>query len=126
MKNRTNIKSLSRDTLYKNYGGRGIKVCDEWNSFENFYKWAVNNGYEDNLTIDRIDCNGNYEASNCRWVTVEKQCNNKRNNVLITYNKETHTMAEWNRILNFPKGLLKTRLNRGWSVERALTTKVRG
>ena len=91
----------------------------------NFYHWAINNGYEENLTIDRINVNGNYEPLNCRWVDMKTQNNNRRNNVFIEFNGEIHTMSEWNEILNLPKGLLKNRLNRGWSIERALTTKVR-
>lgn len=65
---------------YKYYGGRGITICDEWkNNFVNFYNWAINNGYKDNLSIDRIDVNGNYEPSNCRWATMQEQQLNKRN-----------------------------------------------
>lgn len=123
MKNRTNKNSTLKNTLFKNYSGRGISLCNEWNDFNQFYKWAMNNGYKDNLTIDRIDINGNYEPSNCRWITMKKQNNNRRNNIMITYNNETHTLTEWNEILGFSKGLLKNRLNRGWSVQRAFTTK---
>ncbi len=79
MKERCYTKSNS---CYKNYGGRGIKVCDEWlHDFMAFYKWSMNNGYDDSLTIDRIDVNGNYEPKNCRWVTNIEQQRNKRNNI---------------------------------------------
>ena len=74
---------------YERYGGRGITVCDEWkNDFTTFYNWAMSNGYSDDLTIDRIDVNGNYEPSNCRWVDVITQANNKRNNIKVNLNGE--------------------------------------
>lgn len=113
---------------YEDYGGRGIKVCNEWrNSFEMFYKWATENGYTDNLTIDRIDVNGNYEPSNCRWVDYKTQANNRRNNHLITYNGKTQTMAQWADELGMKYKTLSDRINISkWSVEKAFNTPVRG
>lgn len=111
---------------YAKYGGRGITVCDEWkNSFQAFYDWAMENGYRDDLSIDRIDVNGSYCPENCRWVTMREQENNRRNNKLITYNGETHTQAEWCELLSIPPHVMTNRLKRGWSIERAFTTKVR-
>lgn len=81
---------------YKNYGGRGITVCDEWKKdFMSFYNWAINNGYKDDLTIDRIDVNGNYEPKNCRWATKKQQDNNKRTNHFVEYKGETKTIKQW-------------------------------
>lgn len=88
-----------KDKNYKNYGGRGIKICDEWLNKEkgmmNFCKWAINNGYEDNLTIDRIDTNGNYEPDNCRWVSIKEQENNRRDNVFLKYKGKVKTLKQW-------------------------------
>lgn len=96
---------------YKNYGGRGIIICSDWLSdFMIFYNWSINNGYSDNLTIDRIDVNGNYEPSNCRWVDHICQQNNMRTNRRITYKNETHTIAEWSRILKISPKLISDRL----------------
>lgn len=117
----------SNNVDYHNYGGRGIQVCDEWkNNFEAFYDWAMLHGYSSGLTIDRIDVNGNYEPLNCQWVTYKEQGNNRRNNHLITYNGETHTMAEWADITGINYSILACRiLNHKWSVERALTQEVK-
>ena len=112
---------------YSDYGGRGISVCPKWrdknNGKANFYKWAMSHGYADNLTIDRIDVNGNYEPSNCRWVTMKEQQNNRRNNHLITYNGETKTVAEWELATGIKQHTILQRLRRGWRIEDALTKK---
>lgn len=93
MRNRCNNP---RYKYYESYGGRGIKVCQEWdNDFISFMNWAIENGYKDDLTIDRINNYGDYEPSNCRWASPKIQANNKRTNVLITYHGETHTISEW-------------------------------
>ncbi|QNI20404.1 HNH endonuclease [Bacillus phage 1_ICo-2020] len=70
-------------TGFSDYGGRGIRVCDSWINYENFYNWAISNGYNDELTIDRINNDGNYEPDNCKWATVQEQARNKRNTVRI-------------------------------------------
>lgn len=109
-------------TIYKNYGGRGIKICKEWDDFKVFREWALTHGYNDSLTIDRIDVNGNYEPNNCRWVTYKKQANNKRNNRYIEYRGQVKTMTEWAELYNIKLATLWARLNRGWSIEKALNT----
>lgn len=112
---------------YEYYGAKGVRVCDEWKeSFETFKNWSVQNGYSDNLTIDRIDTNGNYEPSNCRWVSMEDQNKNKTSNVILTYNNESHTLSEWSQITGIHRKTIKSRIDRnGWSIERALTTPVK-
>lgn len=105
------------------YGGRGITICDEWlHDFMLFYNWAISNGYRDNLTIDRIDVNGNYDPSNCRWATNKAQQNNKRNNRLLTYNNKSQTIAQWADEYGMSYGKLYNRILRGWSVEKSLNT----
>ena len=96
---------------YSYYGNRGIKVCKEWEDVDAFEKWALENGYEDTLTIDRIDSNGNYEPSNCRWTTMQVQANNTRGNKYITYKGETKSLADWCRELNLDYFRTKARLN---------------
>ena len=110
---------------YERYGGRGIKICDEWiNNPQSFYDWAINNGYQKNLTLDRIDVNGNYEPSNCRWATKEEQDNNRRTNRKITYKGETKTLSQWCRKYNIGKTTLSDRLKSGMSIEEALNKPV--
>lgn len=101
---------------YKNYGSRGIKMCDEWlgkNGKSSFYKWALSNGYKENLTIDRIDTNGNYEPDNCRWIDYEEQNNNKRTTIKVLYNENEVTFTELSRITGIKWHTLYQRYRRG-------------
>lgn len=111
-----------KNKAYQNYGGRGIRVCKEWaESFENFYEWAINSGYSEELTIDRIDVNGDYEPNNCRWADVKTQSNNTRRNHYLTYKGETKSLAEWAEIKKINYSTLRARINTyHWSVEKAL------
>lgn len=110
---------------YERYGGRGIKICEEWlNEPNSFYEWAINNGYEKDLTIDRIDVNGNYEPSNCRWVTKEVQDNNRRNNRKITYKGKTKTLSQWAKQYKINIVTLSDRLKTGMSIDEALNKPV--
>lgn len=114
-----------KDICFEYYGYRGIKVCDEWrNSFEMFKNWSLANGYSDELTIDRINVNGDYEPTNCRWATMKDQQNNRRNNKLITYNGVTHTISEWSDITGIGYDRLEARITvLHWDIEKALTEK---
>lgn len=101
-------------TEYERYGGRGIIVCSEWlgeNGFENFRDWALQNGYNDTLTIDRIELDKDYSPSNCKWSTYEEQLNNTSRNRLLTYNGKTQTMAQWSKELGIGYNTLNTRIN---------------
>lgn len=126
----TNMKQRCnnpKNPRYKNYGGRGIKICDEWNDFNNFYTWANQNGYDETLninkkqcTLDRIDVNGDYEPSNCRWISNKEQQNNKTDTVFYEYNGERHTISEWADLYNLPLGNLKSRISKGWDIKKIL------
>lgn len=110
---------------YKNYGGRGITVCEEWHSLESFIEWARNNGYSEDLSIDRIDNNAGYSPDNCRWANRIEQANNKRNNILITYNGETHTLPEWSTITGIKQATLRYRMGSGWDIYEVMNTPVK-
>jgi len=111
------------DPRYKDYGGRGITVCGEWHDFQKFWN-DMKDSYTQGLTIDRIDVNGDYCPDNCKWSTQKEQANNRRNNHLLSYNGTILTLAQWADILGINYDTLRSRLKRGWSVERALTTGV--
>lgn len=105
---------------YERYGGRGIKVCDEWkDDFLSFYEWSQKNGYSDKLTIDRINVNGDYSPSNCRWISWKEQSRNTRTNHNISYQGKTRCLKEWSEILGINYGTLKNRIRHGWSIQRA-------
>ena len=113
---------------YKWYGGRGIGICDEWESFASFKSWAEISGYKEGygLTIDRIDGNKGYSPDNCRWISIREQQSNKRNNRLLTFNGETHTLSQWAQITGIKRETIRDRIDdSGWSVERALCEPVK-
>ena len=122
MKNRCYYEK-SKD--FKEYGGRGITVCHEWlDDFGAFKAWALNSGYSEGLTIERIDVNKGYSPDNCRWATNKEQQNNKRR-CYLTYGGVTHTHHEWAEITGISTGNIASRLFRGWTVEEALTKPAR-
>ena len=105
---------------YEMYGARGIKVCDEWQEFGTFRDWALENGYSDNLTLDRIDVNGNYEPSNCRWADAVTQMNNRRSTPHYTVDGRSLTISQWSRETGIPRSTILNRLKRGISFEAAI------
>ena len=112
---------------YKDYGGKGVFVCDEWkNDKESFCLWALSHGYKPGLSIDRIDNDKNYCPDNCRWVTMHQQSLNTSKNVKITYDGKTQTLKEWANELGIKNTTLHNRIHYyGWSIEKAFTTPVR-
>lgn len=117
-----------KDNSYKSYGGRGISICREWQGeagLINFTNWALNNGYKDSLSIDRINNDGNYEPSNCRWTDVVSQQNNTSQNIFSEYNGKTQTVAEWARELELTYDSLWKRLFKyNYSFEKAITHRI--
>lgn len=122
----TRCQNPNVEDYQKWYGSKGIKVCEEWSKFEPFYEWAMANGYSDELTLDRIDRNGNYCPENCRWVDIITQANNRSNNHILEINGESHTIAEWSRITGLPYSTILNRVHRGISGEDLIKPKQRG
>lgn len=111
---------------YPNYGGRGIRVCEEWFNYANFKSWAEKHGYRSDLTIDRIDVDGNYYPENCRWCSRIDQANNKRSNHFITAFGDTKTLAQWelDERCNCNPAQISYRVKRGWTPENAISVPV--
>jgi len=108
---------------YKDYGGRGIKVCAEWmDDFDAFADWAKANGYEVGLTIDRINNDGDYEPDNCRWITKREQNRNKRTNFIVTYHGESKPLVSWCEELGLRYDPIHNRITKGWDVAEAFET----
>lgn len=118
MKARTSYESQKS---YSDYGARGIRVCDDWkNDFMKFKDWSLSHGYRDDLSIDRLDNDSDYTPDNCRWATRKEQHNNQRSNILLTYDGQTHTAAQWAEIMNVPKDRIYKRIRRGRDIEEIL------
>lgn len=116
------------NSMYKNYGGRGIKVCEEWsneNGYVNFYNWSIANGYSDELSIDRIDNNRGYSPDNCRWASIKVQANNTSRNRYVTINGETKSVSMWAEEYGICIGTVRDRIKRGWSDIDAITKPVK-
>lgn len=115
------------EPAYRYYGGKGVSMCGEWfEDFLAFKSWAIHNGYSEDLTIDRIDVDGDYCPENCRWVSMKKQCNNRTNNVLIELNGETKTLAEWVELSPLSYKQVWHRYHvLGWDIEKSLYTPIK-
>lgn len=118
MKNRCNNPKAEKFAMY---GGRGIKVCAAWeNDFENFFEWAMKNGYQEGLSIDRIDNAKGYSPENCRWISLQQQNNNKRRTIFVEENGNKYSIAEWCKIHSRDPKTIYARLKRGWPLDKAL------
>ena len=117
----------TKNPAYERYGGKGVVVCDEWEKdFMVFRDWSLRNGYKNNLSIDRIDVNGNYEPSNCRWATAKQQADNKTCNILITIDGRTQNLQQWCDEYGIKRSTVNTRVIQcGWDYVRAITTPIR-
>lgn len=123
MKQRCDYKENNR---YYLYGGKGIKVCEEWKEFHNFYNWSMKNGYKDDLSIDRIDNSKNYDPENCRWVNPKVQGNNTVRNILIEYKGTQKTLSLWCDELNLPYHTIYARIHRlNWEIERVFSVPIK-
>ena len=107
---------------YCNYGGRGICVCDEWNTYRNFHNWAMKTGYREGLSIERINVNGNYCPENCMWIPLKNQQCNRTNTRYIVYHGVQYTFKKLEQLTNIPARTLKGRYERGWSAEAIVET----
>lgn len=119
---RYRCKSTSRSKTLRRY--RGLPVAEEWQDFIKFREWALANGYQDDLTLDRIDSTKGYFPDNCRWATMKTQANNRSSNLLVSLNGTTMTAAQLADMLGVKKGTVLMRIRRGWSIERIASTKV--
>lgn len=140
LKNKYNAKSKRLLNIWRNmlercdnsnrndrkyYHDKGITVCEEWRDYKKFEEWSFDNGYADNLTIDRIDENGNYEPNNCQWITMREQQRKKLGNIWIEYNGETKILTDWAREYGINRATLQSRLEMGYTFDEALKKKPR-
>jgi hypothetical protein len=109
-----------KNNFYKNYGGRGIKICDRWHDFENFLS-DMGEPPSDDLTIERINNNGNYELSNCKWATMKEQNNNRRDTRFLEFYGLRKSLSQWSEITKIPRSTLRDRIYRGWPLSRSFT-----
>ena len=107
---------------FAHYGRHGIRVCQEWQDFEPFKEWALQHGYDDTKTLDRMNNNVGYSPTNCRWISRRHQAYNRTTNVFYTVNGHTRTLKEWSEIYGIPDDVIIHRINEGWDVEKAITT----
>ena len=114
-----------KDPSYKYYGGRGIKVCDEWLNIENFEKWVKEHPYFGGATLDRINVDGDYEPSNCRWATAKEQMNNTRRNTVVQHDGKQMSLAQWADYLGMNYSSFMSRWSRGWTMDRIASTPTR-